>query len=158
MPLSTSDEQHARYEQRIRQEMHQRLMLARQRSGLNNADIARALHAAESSIGVWFMPKRMALPEGIKLLQLPAIFDVNGHWLLTGLGEMTNPLQSQAGPQYLAGAQEIIARTQLFQAELLENLAKTQRRGRAAVARKDVEREILRTALRPTKHSGDHSR
>lgn len=158
MPASTSDEQHARYERRLREEMHRRLMLARQRSGLTNADIARALDAAESSVGVWFNPEKMSLPEGIKMLQLPQIFGVSGHWLLTGEGGMTNPLEQQAGPQYLAGAQEIIARTQLFQAELLENLAKAQRRSRAAIARKDVEREIARTLPHPARRSGGHTR
>lgn len=99
-----------RPEQELREAFFQRMILARIYSGRTNADIARRCRATQSSVASWFDPRVKAMPEGIKMLQLPWALGVNGHWLTTGEGQMVE----QDGHPENQGAREAIARTQAF--------------------------------------------
>lgn len=99
-------------EKELRARFFVRLTLAKTFCGLTNAEIARRTRSSESSVGSWFDPRTKALPDGIKMLQLPYALGVSGHWLMTGEGAM---VQAHGVVQ---GAREAIARTQQFLDEM----------------------------------------
>lgn len=113
VPQSTKSTQ-VHSEQELRRKFYHRLCLAKTYAGRSNAEIARRTRSSESTVGSWFDPKVKAMPDGIKMLQLPFALGVNGHWLVTGEG----PMVQQDGHQQVRGAREAIARTQVFLDEL----------------------------------------
>lgn len=103
MVLSESD---------LRDAWFYRLVLAKGYAGINNAEIARRTRASDSSVSTWFDKRIKAMPEGIKLLQLPWALGVDGHWLLTGEGNMLRDIGD--GDHQVQQAKEAIARAELF--------------------------------------------
>lgn len=98
-------------EQDLREAFYHRMILAKRYSGRSNAEIARRSRSSESSVSSWFDARVKAIPEGVKMLQLPWALGVNGHWLITGEG----PMVDQVGPgQQNQQAREAIARTEEF--------------------------------------------
>lgn len=66
----------------------ERIALARKRAKLGQGQLGDALGgASRSRVSEWEGDK--AVPEGRYLLKLPGVLRVNGHWLLTGDGEIS---------------------------------------------------------------------
>ena len=66
----------------------ERLLLARKRAGLSQAELGGALglKSGHSMVSQW--ERGEAIPTGEQFLALPALLGVSGHWLLTGHGEV----------------------------------------------------------------------
>ena len=56
------------------------------RKGLDQSGLARALGVRDATVSDWF--KKGSKPSGAVLMKMPDVLDVDGHWLLTGQGEM----------------------------------------------------------------------
>lgn len=84
-----------------------RLALARQRAGMTQTALAHLLGlGAGSRISDWESGRTS--PTAATMLQLPHIFGVNGHWLLTGDGPMAiaagnEEAQIEAAAKILSG-------------------------------------------------------
>jgi len=73
--------------------------------GMSQADLARELGVGEATVSEWFTRGRV--PSGDVLLRLPAVLEVNGHWLLTGEGPRELPWSGE--DLYVRGAADAVA-------------------------------------------------
>lgn len=64
-----------------------RLRIAAKRAGLSQAALAAILDVSTSTVSDWFAGRY--LPRAEILMVLPDIFEVSGHWLLTGRGKLS---------------------------------------------------------------------
>lgn len=107
-------------EETLRAQFFQRMQLAKKYAGYTNREIARRCRASESSVSTWFDARNRTLPEATKMIQLPWALGVNGHWLLTGEGQMVSATNGHQNE----GAREAIARTQAFLDEMRVEVGK----------------------------------
>lgn len=100
----------------------------------NQSELARALKVRPGTVNAWV--KGTALPEGKYLLKLPGLLKVNGHWLLTGDGEMTTPDPDvgEAVLQEMAALIDVWRSTE--SAEDLDEMEKQRRQKRVTAAAK----------------------
>lgn len=68
---------------------------------MNQAELARQVGASSATVSDWF--SKYALPEGSKMLLLPRVLKVSGHWLLTGHGPRTPPEMDEAASVLVRG-------------------------------------------------------
>jgi len=68
---------------------------------MNQAELARRVGASSATVSDWF--SKLALPEGAKMLLLPRVLKVSGHWLLTGHGPRTPPEMDEAASVLVRG-------------------------------------------------------
>lgn len=95
--------------ERIRQVLDERQM--------SQADFARELGVGVATVSEWFTRGRV--PNGDVMLRLPAVLDVNGHWLLTGEGARNLPWKAGGDP-YRRGAEDAL----LGVSECLESMVR----------------------------------
>jgi len=71
---------------------------------ISQAELARGLGVGVATVSEWFTRGRV--PQGDVFLQLPALLQVNGHWLLTGEG--TRDMASAEQGAYEQGARDVL--------------------------------------------------
>lgn len=77
-------------------DLRRRLVLMRDRRKLKHTEIAKLTKCAEATVSDWFNPEREGLPSAEALALLPAAFECDGHWLLTGDGAWTRHRTDEA--------------------------------------------------------------
>ena len=107
------------YNPRTRTEAHdiselcRRIALAMTIRDLSQSEVARRIGCRQSIVSDWLQKDRA--PSGIYLTKLPAALDVDGHWLLTGEGEMDLSLSGtgvEMPASYARGGLAAIARVE----------------------------------------------
>ena len=63
-------------------ELGDRIQEAMEEAGMNQDSLADAVGAGQSTVNAWL--KGRTFPSGQYLIQMPGLFNVSGHWLLTG--------------------------------------------------------------------------
>ena len=101
-----------RHEMRRREEFLGRLREAMNDNEMTQAELARGVDASSATVSDWFSKK--ALPEGAKMLLLPAVLKTSGHWLLTGRGPRTPPEMDQASSVLHRGIHIALGRMEEF--------------------------------------------
>ena len=110
---------------------------------LSQSEVARRVGCQQSVVSEWINGGRA--PSGLYLLRLPEALEVNGHWLLTGEGELDDtPANDADMPAYYArGGLAALARIEQVLSEtraaLLQQDDAIQRAARAAMAAREAE-------------------
>jgi transcriptional regulator with XRE-family HTH domain len=73
-----------------------RLKRALATRGVTQSELARRLDVRQATISQWFSQEAPAQPKAQQILRLPAVLEINGHWLLTGQGGLDDrPTEAQ---------------------------------------------------------------
>lgn len=70
----------------VQQGIHRRIQVRMQALGVTQADVAKGLGMASSSVSDWF--RKGALPDGAAMLALPKVLKCSANWLLLNTGPM----------------------------------------------------------------------
>lgn len=93
--MSKASDSQVRAMASVREAFRRRMVLAIRSADVAQADIARALDVSPSRVSRWGNPdpEQGELPSEAYLPFMPALLDVDGHWLLTGTGKPGRSLE-----------------------------------------------------------------
>lgn len=112
-------------DRRLADQLIERLALLKSLGEFSDSEISRETEVGQTSVSAWFRERNV--PLGHSLARLPHALSrpqrrVNGHWLLTGEGEMYLPAEGETSPEsFLRGGYAMLA-------EIEEALGKARRR------------------------------
>ena len=90
MRVSRSAASKKRSLESVREALRHRVVIAIRQAEITQAEIARALAVSPGRVSRWANPddRQGELPSETYLPLLPTLLEVDGHWLLTGVGVM----------------------------------------------------------------------
>ena len=137
-------------ERRLADEITSRIARAMAAAGFTQSELARELGCTQPTISEWFSGSRR-IPLGLYLAQLPRAFRsirLNGHWLLTGEGQMTLSGKDEPQPEaFIRGQRLVLGRLDQTLGEFRREFLGEEPSGRdAAIARRAAAPGELRRA------------